>query len=151
MSRGKKQPKRGEEVGYGHPPVHTRFKKGESGNPSGRPRNVKADQTQQLILKEAFRMVNVREGDSIVKLPALQAIFRSLLALAAKGNGPAQRAFIKTVQDTNHAVAAKRAAEINDEPEHPEMSELELARRIAFTLERGARANEREVQKKKKA
>src|SRR3954452_7259180 len=26
------------EVGYGKPPVHTRFRKGQSGNPAGRPR-----------------------------------------------------------------------------------------------------------------
>src|SRR6266566_3065012 len=29
------------EVGYGKPPLHTRFKKGQSGNPRGRPRGAK--------------------------------------------------------------------------------------------------------------
>ena len=28
----------GMQVGYGNPPVHTRFRKGQSGNPGGRPK-----------------------------------------------------------------------------------------------------------------
>ena len=28
------------EVGYGKPPKHTRFKKGQSGNPKGRPKGL---------------------------------------------------------------------------------------------------------------
>ena len=40
----------------------------------------------------------VREGDKIVKMPAIQAVHRSQIALAAKGNGPAQRAVLRVVQ-----------------------------------------------------
>ena len=36
------------EVGYGRPPVHTRFKKGQSGNPGGRPK--KRDMTAEEVL-----------------------------------------------------------------------------------------------------
>lgn len=35
-------------VGYGNPPLHTRFKPGQSGNPSGRPRGSK--NTSTLIM-----------------------------------------------------------------------------------------------------
>jgi hypothetical protein len=43
-------------------------------------------------------LVPVREGDKIVKLPAIQAVHRSQIALAAKGNGPAQRSVLRFVQ-----------------------------------------------------
>ena len=43
-------------------------------------------------------MLNLREGDKVTRIPALQAVLRSQIALAAKGNGPAQRAVVKTVQ-----------------------------------------------------
>ena len=44
------------EVGYGKPPLHTRFKKGQSGNPRGRPRGAKnlttlvSDALDQLVV-----------------------------------------------------------------------------------------------------
>ena len=44
-------------------------------------------------------MLNLREGDKVTRIPALQAVLRSQIALAAKGNGPAQRAVVKTVQE----------------------------------------------------
>jgi hypothetical protein len=86
-------------VGYGRPPVHSRFRKGQSGNPAGRRRQSEGERARKLILQEAFRMLNLREGDKVSRIPALQAVLRSQIALAAKGNGPAQRAVVKTVQE----------------------------------------------------
>jgi len=42
--------------------------------------------------------VTVLEGDEVKKMPAIQAIHRAQVALAAKGNGPAQRAVLRIVQ-----------------------------------------------------
>jgi hypothetical protein len=39
-------------VGYARPPVHTRFQRGVSGNPGGRPRGRTASRVDNLILKE---------------------------------------------------------------------------------------------------
>jgi len=33
------------EIGYRKPPAHTRFKAGQSGNPAGRPRGARKQQT----------------------------------------------------------------------------------------------------------
>src|SRR5580704_1822923 len=97
-------------VGYRKPPVHTRFRKGQSGNPGGRPRGMTAGKARALALKEAYRPVNVREGDKVITLPAIQAVLRSQVALAAKGNGPAQRALIEAIQAIEREIEAHVAA-----------------------------------------
>jgi Family of unknown function (DUF5681) len=110
-------------VGYGRPPVHSRFRKGQSGNPAGRRCQSEGERARKLILREAFRMLNLREGDKVTRIPALQAVLRSQIALAAKGNGPAQRAVIKTVQEieaearahgTISATSKKPSKDLND-------------------------------------
>jgi hypothetical protein len=98
QAKTKKAPSPTYEVGYGKPPVHTRFRKGQSGNPSGRPKRKATERAKEIALQEAYRLVPVREGDKIVKMPAVQAVHRSQIALAAKGNGPAQRAVLRVVQ-----------------------------------------------------
>jgi len=55
-------------------------------------------------------MLNLREGDKVTRIPALQAVLRSQIALAAKGNGPAQRAVVKTVQEIEAEVRAHGAS-----------------------------------------
>src|SRR5215471_17513649 len=61
-------------VGYGKPPVHTRFRKGVSGNQRGGSRAQRAARATALAMKEAYRLVTVREGDKVTSLPAIQAV-----------------------------------------------------------------------------
>ena len=42
------------EVGFGKPPRHSRFKKGQSGNPGGRPSGMTQGRATDLALKQAF-------------------------------------------------------------------------------------------------
>jgi Family of unknown function (DUF5681) len=94
-------------VGYGKPPVHSRFRKGQSGNPTGKRRHGGAERAEALIWKEAYRLLTVREGNAVKKMPALQAVIRSQIAAAAKGNVTAQRALVKVVQDIEDAQASR--------------------------------------------
>jgi len=139
----RKRPLGDYKVGYGRPPVGTRFQKGQSGNPSGQRRGTDRRRSQELLLKEAYRSVTVREGDQTVKMPALQAVMRSAIAVAAKGNVRGQRNLIEQVQ----AVEQERSIHgASASPEGPPMSEIESARAIAFLLAKAAR--ERDKQEK---
>ena len=90
-------------------------------------------------------MVRVKEGDTTVALPAVQAILRAQIALAAKGNGPAQRAVITSLEAIEKGIAEVAASAVGNNPEPK--SEFEVARRIAFVLERAARKLEAEKKK----
>jgi hypothetical protein len=146
-SREKKLPPQDYKVGYRKPPAHTRFSKGKSGNPGGRPRGLTAGRATALALKEAYRLVSVKEGDKVITLPAIQAVLRSQVALAAKGNGLAQRTVIEAIQAIEREIEAHVAAKERALANTPAVSDLELARRIAFVLERG----KRELENQKKA
>jgi hypothetical protein len=100
------------QVGYRRPPRHTRFRKGRSGNPGGRPRRAPTERAKALALREAYRKVTVKEGDRTFALPAIQAILRSQVMLAAKGNLQAQRAVLAAIQtiEEENTWAAKFAA-----------------------------------------
>jgi len=94
-------------VGYGRPPVHSRFRKGKSGNPTGKRKHGETGDAQALIRQEAYRLLTIREGDKVTRMPALQAVIRSQIASAAKGNVPAQRAVIKGIQDMEGEARAR--------------------------------------------
>jgi len=141
MTDRPKKPSSGDhEVGYGKPPAHKRFRKGCSGNPGGRPRGMTAGRATALALKELYRPVTVREGDKLIRLPAIQAVLRSKVALAAKGNGPAQRALFEIARALEKEHAAQMAANDHVRAKTP-MADLEAARRIAAALTKVARDN----------
>jgi hypothetical protein len=94
-----------------------------------------------LALKEAYRTVTVREGEKVIRMPAIQAVLRCQVTLAAKGNGPAQRAMLETVQMIEREIAQVRREEKANET--PPLTDLEVARRIAFILTKGVREKER--------
>jgi hypothetical protein len=94
------------EVGYRKPPVHTRFRKGQSGNPTGERRGTEIERAKALLRKEVYRLINVREGDKTMRVPTLLAVLRSQLALAAKGNVTAQRAVLRNIQEIEAEICA---------------------------------------------
>jgi len=71
-------------VGKGRPPLATRWKSGQSGNPKGRPKGRKNITTH---FAEAFaQKLEIQENGRRRKITAKEAIVRRLVAEAVKGN-----------------------------------------------------------------
>jgi Family of unknown function (DUF5681) len=75
------------EVGWRKPPVGHRFKKGQSGNPKGRTRGTRNLKTDLRELLQAE--VVVREGERPVRISTQQALLKSTLLRALKGDARA--------------------------------------------------------------
>jgi hypothetical protein len=73
-SRTRKSPEH--VVGYGRPPKATQFKKGQSGNPKGRP---KGSRPVGAVLQEILgQRIAVTENGRTRRLPALEVMLRRL-------------------------------------------------------------------------
>jgi hypothetical protein len=74
----------GYKVGYGRPPRHSRFKKGRSGNPHGRPQGRANAKT--IVARAIHEKVTVREGDKARDMTKLEAMLQGHLVKAIKGD-----------------------------------------------------------------
>lgn len=103
------------EVGRGKPPKHTRFKKGQSGNPNGRPprkklaaRSEAANDFSKAILDEADSLLRMSTGRSIKEMSTREACIRKLKELGLKGD---RRALERLLQFDQKAAQEQAARE----------------------------------------
>lgn len=82
-------------VGKGKPPVHSRFAKGQSGNPSGRPKGRRSSLPYDAVLGQ---LVTVRENGQQRRLPADKAFLLHLANKGLSGDGPASRATLAALE-----------------------------------------------------
>ena len=85
------------QVGYGKPPPHTRFKKGQSGNPRGRPAGAKNLKT--LLTDALNEPVVVTENGGHRKITKRQAIVTQLVNRSATADWRAIKILFDILRD----------------------------------------------------
>jgi hypothetical protein len=112
------------EVGYKKPPKATRFPKGKSGNPSGRPRKARLPVDPGLLLNTIDNEeIRVKIDGKWKRMTAAEAQFRQLFAKGIKGDLATARLLAKMAFDYS-------AAEDHGSYGYEIMSETEAARRF---------------------
>jgi Family of unknown function (DUF5681) len=122
------------EVGFKRPPVHTRFKKGESGNQKGRPKGTKNLKTD--LHEELNEWITIKEGERTKKISKQRAFLKTVLSKAMKGDGRAGATLVTILSRTTDlsATDANPATPISEQEE-------ELLKALAKRLVGDSEAN----------
>lgn len=97
------------EVGYRKPPVHSRFPKGKSGNPTGRPRKQTLAEVVDAALHEP---VVVTENGKRKTITKLEAMTKQLVNKGASGDARVA----KMLMDFIRVVEAQAASDDDGKP-----------------------------------
>jgi hypothetical protein len=91
-----KKPAGSHKVGYKHPPLHSQFKKGTSGNLSGRPKG--SVKLHEAILKGWHKKFEVKKNGKTIKMSTAELTTSQLFKSAANGNTSAIGLALKYVE-----------------------------------------------------
>jgi hypothetical protein len=118
-------------VGYTSPPEHTRFKKGKSGNPRGRPK--KQDDIYTLLQRVLKRKVQLKGADQ--QMPIREALIRKLRELALSGDARALNLLRRILDEAGLNQTEKL------DPEEKKQRVLNALRRMGVTVKNDGDGN----------
>lgn len=107
---------RGYEVGYGKPPLHSRFQPGQSGNPAGRRRPPK---TPEEILADALnKKIAVLDNGQPRKITKHAAMVTHLVNRAASGDLKAAEKVLRMIQSPPARKSEEKKRETSNAQAH---------------------------------
>jgi len=110
-------------VGYRKPPLHTRFKKGTSGNPEGRPKGSKNVAT--LLEKELKQRVVVTENGRRRSITKQEAMVKHLVNKAISGDRRLMQLLLVEMRHLEtQAALSSSGKEVLDEADREVMRQL---------------------------
>lgn len=86
------------EVGHKRPPAGSRFAKGQSGNPQGRPRGRHRTAPYEAVLGQK---VTIRDGAVEKRMSAAEAFMLHMAKRGLEGDGPAGRALMSAIEEVS--------------------------------------------------
>ena len=121
------------EVGYRRPPKRTQFKKGQSGNPKGRPKGARGLDT--MIIEELKAKIIVSENGRSKKLKKAEAIVKQVVNKALTGDHKAISQVLIVSQRHEEKLAAKAKPILETLPEEDQQVMQSLLARMQTQID----------------
>ena len=124
----------GYEIGYKKPPIDTRFKPGQCGNPKGRPKKKSGD-IVSLLLRELQQHIFIEENGKKIKVTKREVLVKQILKKAIMGDNKCLE-FVLQVEKmrTGFSVEAETSPELPARTVSPAWKQFLRANKAAKSM-----------------